>query len=223
MPSVISCPKCERKLRVPDDLLGTDVKCPTCGETFTAPTTNGTAPPPDEPPPARASRRTGRMPDEERPSRRREDDDFPEDRPSRRRREDDEDRPSRRRDDDFAEDRPSRRGIRRRSAERPGKVQAIGIMTLIGGIFALLVAVGWASTCIGLLWPGMYYSIVVGVMGLIKGIQLLGDDAHLQPPPKAISIMMIINIINGDIVNCVMGILNLVFLSEDEVSDYFRG
>jgi predicted Zn finger-like uncharacterized protein len=36
MANVISCPKCDRQLRVPDDLIGQSVKCPSCGETFTA-------------------------------------------------------------------------------------------------------------------------------------------------------------------------------------------
>ena len=31
MPSIVACPSCSRKLRVPEDLLGTRVKCPTCG------------------------------------------------------------------------------------------------------------------------------------------------------------------------------------------------
>jgi hypothetical protein len=36
MPEIISCPDCDRKLRVPEDLLGKKVKCPGCGVTFTA-------------------------------------------------------------------------------------------------------------------------------------------------------------------------------------------
>src|SRR5207302_593089 len=36
MPEVIQCPKCNRKLRVPDHLLGKKVKCPSCSSTFTA-------------------------------------------------------------------------------------------------------------------------------------------------------------------------------------------
>jgi predicted Zn finger-like uncharacterized protein len=36
MANVISCPKCDRQLRVPDDLIGQSVKCPSCGDTFTA-------------------------------------------------------------------------------------------------------------------------------------------------------------------------------------------
>ena len=36
MPEIIACPECARKLRVPEDLLGKLVKCPTCSLTFTA-------------------------------------------------------------------------------------------------------------------------------------------------------------------------------------------
>ncbi|HEV3117173.1 MAG TPA: zinc-ribbon domain-containing protein [Gemmataceae bacterium] len=33
---ITDCPSCSRKLRVPDELLGKQVKCPTCGHTFQA-------------------------------------------------------------------------------------------------------------------------------------------------------------------------------------------
>jgi predicted Zn finger-like uncharacterized protein len=36
MPIVIECPQCQRKLRVPDQLLGRTVKCPACKNQFTA-------------------------------------------------------------------------------------------------------------------------------------------------------------------------------------------
>jgi hypothetical protein len=36
MPEVVSCPKCQRRSRVPDALVGKRVKCPGCGEIFTA-------------------------------------------------------------------------------------------------------------------------------------------------------------------------------------------
>jgi len=49
MPEIINCPKCERKLRVPDNLLGQPVKCPSCGITFTGG-------PADEAPPEAAPR-----------------------------------------------------------------------------------------------------------------------------------------------------------------------
>ncbi len=87
MANVISCPKCDRQLRVPDDLLGQAVKCPSCNETFTA-ELPAKAPPP---PPSSTSSRPSSRPrdDDERPSRRpprRDDDDDDDDRPSRRRR-----------------------------------------------------------------------------------------------------------------------------------------
>jgi predicted Zn finger-like uncharacterized protein len=34
MSTIIDCPSCSRKLRVPDELAGQTVKCPTCNETF---------------------------------------------------------------------------------------------------------------------------------------------------------------------------------------------
>ena len=37
MPDLMNCPQCERRLRVPDQLRGQSVKCPTCGTIFTAP------------------------------------------------------------------------------------------------------------------------------------------------------------------------------------------
>ena len=205
MSFTISCPSCQRTLRVPESLLGQAVKCPTCSHTFTAPESAE-----DEAPRRPVSA-------EERPSRRPApppEDDY-----------DDEPRPSRRRsrDDDDYEDVPRRC---RRGSEKPGKVQAIGIMILIGGIIACL----WVMTVS--LWAGFatlgiccipgVYSLVLGIMAIVKGSQLLGEKAYLQPPPSGIGIMMIINIINGDTINLVMGILVLVFLSDPEVKDYFR-
>jgi predicted Zn finger-like uncharacterized protein len=36
MATIVDCPSCNRKLRVPDELLGKKVKCPTCSGTFDA-------------------------------------------------------------------------------------------------------------------------------------------------------------------------------------------
>lgn len=48
MSSIVDCPSCNRKLRVPDELLGKKVKCPTCATVFAA----SSFAPPTEPPPA---------------------------------------------------------------------------------------------------------------------------------------------------------------------------
>lgn len=42
MPTTLNCPSCSRPLRVPDELLGRQVKCPSCGTTFLA-TSSGEA------------------------------------------------------------------------------------------------------------------------------------------------------------------------------------
>jgi predicted Zn finger-like uncharacterized protein len=201
MSDTITCPSCRRTLRVPESLRGQLVKCPTCEETFTA-AADGAPPPRPAPPPPPP----------------RYDEDEP--RPRRARRDDWDDR-----DDDY--DRPRRR-------EKPGKVQAIAIMTLVGGIMATLASVGLlmyfglvgiASMGFGLvccLWPGPYYGLVVGIMGIVKGSQLLGENAHRCEPPTTVAVMQIINVINGDFVNLTLGILTLVFLSEPEVKRFFR-
>ncbi len=202
----VSCPACRRPLRVPESLLGQTVKCPSCAHTFGAPDSIEEAPPPPRPAP----------PPPEPPPGPRFDDRYEEDRPRRRLPDDSRDY------DDYGYDRgPGRRD------ERPGKVQAIAIMTLVGGILATLLGL-WllligAFTWLFLFWPGTYYSLVVGIMAIIKGSQLLGADAHRQPPPQGIAIMQIINVINADLPNCVMGILTLVFLGEKPVQRYFRG
>jgi predicted Zn finger-like uncharacterized protein len=106
---------------------------------------------------------------------------------------------------------------------KPPKVLAIGIMTLVGGILAILVAMTWAATVIGLLWPGTYYSLVLGIMATVRGARLLGDRAWREPPPSGIAVMQIINVVVLDLVNLTLGILTLVFLNEREVRRYFRG
>lgn len=207
MSLTISCPSCQRTLRVPESLLGQSVKCPSCAQTFTAPDQVED----EAPQSAAAPRSEGDYAEEPRPSRRRPPEgDFDEDY------------------DDVPRSRRSRR-------EKPGKVLAIAIMILIGGILATLTGLGMlayfgligaATMGIGLLlclWPGPYFSLVLGIMGIIKGTRLLGEKAYRERPPQGIAIMMIVNIINCDLVNLTLGILVLVFLADEEVKDFFRG
>jgi hypothetical protein len=103
---------------------------------------------------------------------------------------------------------------------QPGKVQGIAIMVLIGGILATLIGVGLVlSTCF--LWVPGIYSIILGIMAIIRSVSLFGPNAHQATPPKGIAIMMIVNIINVDVINLVLGILVLVFLNDPQVQDYF--
>ena len=51
MQETISCPSCTRVLRVPDDLKGQQVRCPSCATVFTAGAAEPLIPPPVEQPP----------------------------------------------------------------------------------------------------------------------------------------------------------------------------
>jgi hypothetical protein len=110
-----------------------------------------------------------------------------------------------------------------RHDEKPGKVQAIAIMMLLGGIVALLYGLLWAASIVGLCWPGTYYSFVFGVIAIVKASQLLSEKVRRAAPPQALAIMQIINIVALDVINLTMGIISLVFLSDRDVKRYFRG
>src|SRR4051812_40056649 len=100
MPTLVTCPSCNRPLRVPDSLLGKRVQCPNCGTTFTADADAGT---PTAAPEQEAPRPAPPIPpeeeyEEERPARRR--------RPAREEEDYEDDEPP---EDDYDEDRPRRR------------------------------------------------------------------------------------------------------------------
>jgi hypothetical protein len=131
------------------------------------------------------------------------------DRPSRRRR-----RRSRRYDDSEGDDFEPRR------SRKPGEVTIIGGMLLGGGIVALGMAslVGLSTCC---LWPVSWLSLVWGVLAIVRGSQMLGRD-DLQGPPRVLLILQIVLILNGDVVNLVLGIVGLVLLNNPAVRDYYE-
>jgi predicted Zn finger-like uncharacterized protein len=154
---LVSCPECQRKLRVPDNLIGKQVKCPTCGHTFTADPVAQAPPPP--PPPEEKPTRTSKVSRDEKDdddedegrsrrkhpsSRRNDDDDEDDDRPRRRSR-------SRREDDDEDDD----RGRRRRDfiPHRGGAVVTMGILGLVLTVVPLVPL------------AGLVLSIIAWVMG----------------------------------------------------------
>jgi len=113
MPEVISCPDCDRKLRVPETMLGKKVKCPGCQTIFVA-KAGGDDEEEDKPAPKAASKSPSKSPAksnaiEETPRKRPapppdEEDEEDEDRPARRKsRRDEED------EDEDEDDRPARR------------------------------------------------------------------------------------------------------------------
>ena len=149
--------------------------------------------------------------DDRRWDRDRSDDDRP-----RSRRDDDGDRPRSRRTyderDDYDDQRRPRRG------RKPSQVQPIAIMFLVGGIFGILMVltIGGATCC---LWPAIYFELVWAIMAIVRASNMLGADD--QPHPTAIAVCQIITILNGDIVNCILGIVCLVMLNDEKVAAYY--
>ena len=117
MPDLTQCPECQRKLSVPDGQLGQEVRCPSCGNQFTAerfipPRPEAIASEPLEPEPPRPS---SRRPPDDRDYDRRDDDDRDDDRPRRRR---------------PAYSRGYGRGYGAERPHRGSTVQALGILCL---------------------------------------------------------------------------------------------
>ena len=197
MPLLIHCPACRRELSVPTDLVGRLVKCPTCQQQFTAPTEDPDA----ASPPLQPSDTPGAWPAGSPPAAHAPEGDYEHERW-----------------DEAYGDRPFP------NYEKPGKVQAIALMTLLGGIWACLwsLVLVLASGCVCFFWPGTYYEIVQGILAIIKGAQLLGTNPR-GVSPKTTAILQIIAIVNLDMPNCILGILTLVFLEAPEVRRYFRG
>ena len=117
--------------------------------------------------------------------------------------------------------------------QRPGKVLAISIMTLAGGIIAILgcgfilyITALSLETNIILFFLTIVlaiYSIILGILATIKGSLMLANKPGFLSV-KTIAIMQIINLIScpGFVFNLPLGIITLVFLKDPEVKNYLR-
>jgi DNA-directed RNA polymerase subunit RPC12/RpoP len=108
---------------------------------------------------------------------------------------------------------------------RPGKVLTIGILLIVAGGVAIL---GFLGNLIlvpifALVWPGTYYALVTGILAIIKGCRLVAGNARAARSSTVMSVLMIVNIINCNVVCLVLGIICLVFSSDSEVKRYFHG
>lgn len=76
MQEIINCPSCQRRLQVPDSLIGQDVQCPTCGATFVAAVGGRVAAPVERLPEEKPALELAPEEPRERPRRSRPDDDY---------------------------------------------------------------------------------------------------------------------------------------------------
>ena len=116
---------------------------------------------------------------------------------------------------------------------KPSKVQAIAIMTLVGGILATLFGLMWLiyALIIGLATFGIgcifavfpIYQLVAGILCIIQGSKLLGENPELfYTKCKNTGVLQIICIICCDWINLTLGIITLVFLNDPQVRAYMR-
>lgn len=223
MPELVSCPQCDRRLRVPDSLLNRTVKCPGCGQAFTA--TAAAARPIvedaviDEPPrraesEAFTDRRPGEGDEEERrPRRRQPDSDL---------------------DDDDHDDRPRRRR-RRRSAAAESMVMGpaiallvIGGLGLVAGILNVFISfvgigVGAAQNDAGAIagrLVGALLSLIWGVVVTMSGYKLKSLQSYGSVMTGVIFAMLPCNPVC--IIGLPIGIWSLVVMNNQDVKNAFR-
>jgi hypothetical protein len=114
---------------------------------------------------------------------------------------------------------------------KPGKVTAIAISTLVDGILNIIwsfslgigfFAFGVATFGLGcLLLPLAAYPLVLGILEIIYAAKILPNPAKPTKPARWLAIMQICNIVVGDVISLVVGIVSLIFYNESEVEDYF--
>jgi uncharacterized membrane protein (DUF2068 family) len=110
---------------------------------------------------------------------------------------------------------------------KPGKVQAIAIMMLVNGILNILAGLGLTtSVVIGTFGIGLVCATltvlpaILGIFEVLYAARLLSDPVRPAKNLQTIAILEIVAVLFGNGISLVVGILNLVFLSEPEVKAY---
>jgi hypothetical protein len=114
---------------------------------------------------------------------------------------------------------------------KPAKVTAIAVLALVDGVVNVLFGAGWflgifalgVSTlgCGCLLLPLGLYPLVLGVFELVYAAQILPQDPRDVRPARWLAILQILNVLLGQVLSVVAGILTLVFLDDPEVRRWF--
>jgi hypothetical protein len=155
MPISLSCPSCERKLTVKDELAGRKVKCPGCGASITVEGPEDD----DDKPRKKPARDDVDDEEDERPVKKSRrpagDDEEDEDRPARKSRREDEEKAARKPrkrpaddDDDYEDDRPRKKKLKKKKAKsNTGLIVGIsvGAVVAIAAVVQVIVFAGGDS------------------------------------------------------------------------------
>ena len=109
------------------------------------------------------------------------------------------------------------------SAQKPGKIQTIAIVTLVSGIISILCGIIWTISLLVTIvcWPVGAYPITLGVLEIVYAAKLLGSNPHNIKPANYLAIMEICEVIFINPFSLTAGILALVFYNDPEVQAYF--
>lgn len=113
--------------------------------------------------------------------------------------------------------------------QKPGMVTAIAIMTLINGILNIFWSLGLACGLLLNFWwvlpllclPFAAYPLVLGILEIIYATKLLPAQPKPVQPAKWLAIMEICDILLGNVISLIVGILALVFYNDPTVQAYF--
>jgi len=111
---------------------------------------------------------------------------------------------------------------------KPGLLQSIIIMTLIDGILNILWAFtlmsGLVVSIIGIIClPLALYPLILGIVEIVYGIGGLQGNKWDKEPPRFLAWMQIGNIVVGDPISVIVGVLALVFYGDERVREYYYG
>ena len=112
---------------------------------------------------------------------------------------------------------------------KPQKLQIIGILMLISGAInismSLGVVVGFAlSVVLVCCIPIAALPLALGIFEVIYGIRLIGSDAEpvKRDTLQTVAILEVAAILFSNLAAFLIGIVNLVLLSDTEVAAYFK-
>ena len=110
---------------------------------------------------------------------------------------------------------------------KPQKIRTVAIIWIVDGIWSILWGVGIILVALGsvigvICLPVSIYPFMLGVVEVVYGIKLLNDPVQLNKPPTFVSMMEIGNILFGDVIGLIAGIVTLTLLKDDDVKEYFQ-
>lgn len=111
----------------------------------------------------------------------------------------------------------------------PAKYRAISVILLVNGALNVMIGVGivWAaiSSVVGIILllccaAVIALPMVLGVFEIVYGAKMASNQPVNDETIRRLAIFEMVNIAYGNVISLVAGVLNYIFLGEDEVRKY---